>query len=117
MKKLAESDLKLIRKDLLKIDAPSFAIYLGSLEMQFTQEKGYHYKELTVEAIFEKQARYIKCGGDVIVKNLAKNDRTSILKRIKISLILFRLGEQSDEIKALLRSLIQKRFQELCMCI
>ena len=54
MKKLAESDLKLIRKDLLKIDAPSFAIYLGSLEMQFSQEKGYHYKELTVEAIFDK---------------------------------------------------------------
>ena len=54
MKKLAESDLKLIRKDLLKIDAPSFAIYLSSLEMQFSQEKGYHYKELTVEAIFEK---------------------------------------------------------------
>jgi len=54
MKKLAESDLKLISKDLLKIDAPSFAIYLGSLEMQFTQEKGYHYKELTVEAIFDK---------------------------------------------------------------
>ena len=54
MKKLAESDLKLISKDLLKIDAPSFTIYLGSLEMQFTQEKGYHYKELTVEAIFEK---------------------------------------------------------------
>ena len=54
MKKLAESDLKLISKDLLKIDAPSFAIYLGSLEMQFSQEKGYHYKELTVEAIFEK---------------------------------------------------------------
>ena len=52
--KLAESDLKLIRKDLLKIDAPSFAIYLGSLEMQFSQEKGYHYKELTVEAIFDK---------------------------------------------------------------
>lgn len=54
MKKLAESDLKLIRKDLLKIDAPSFAIYLGSLEMQFSQEKGYYYKELTVEAIFDK---------------------------------------------------------------
>ena len=54
MKKLTESDLKLIRKDLLKIDTPSFAIYLGSLEMQFSQEKGYHYKELTVEAIFEK---------------------------------------------------------------
>lgn len=54
MKKLAESDLKLISKDLLKIDAPSFAIYLGSLEMQFSQEKGYHYKELTVEAIFDK---------------------------------------------------------------
>ena len=54
MKKLAESDLKLIRKDLLKIDAPSFAIYLGSLEMQFSQGKGYHYKELTVEAIFDK---------------------------------------------------------------
>ena len=54
MKKLAESDLKLIRKDLLKIDAPGFAIYLGSLEMQFSQEKGYHYKSLTVEAIFDK---------------------------------------------------------------
>ena len=54
MKKLAESDLKLISKDLLKIDAPSFAIYLGSLEMQFSQEKGYHYKSLTVEAIFDK---------------------------------------------------------------
>ena len=54
MKKLAESDLRLIRKDLLKIDAPSFAIYLGSLEMQFSQEKGYHYKSLTVEAIFDK---------------------------------------------------------------
>ncbi|WP_307980173.1 DUF4153 domain-containing protein [uncultured Haemophilus sp.] len=54
MKKLAESDLKLIRKDLLKIDAPGFAIYLGSLEMQFSQEKGYYYKELTVEAIFDK---------------------------------------------------------------
>ena len=54
MKKLAESDLKLISKDLLKIDAPSFAIYLGSLEIQFSQEKGYLYKELTVEAIFEK---------------------------------------------------------------
>ena len=54
MKKLAESDLKLISKDLLKIDAPSFAIYLGSLEMQFSQEKGYYYKELTVEAIFDK---------------------------------------------------------------
>ena len=54
MKKLAESDLKLIRKDLLKIDASSFAIYLGSLEMQFSQEKGYHYKSLTVEAIFDK---------------------------------------------------------------
>ena len=54
MKKLAESDLKLISKDLLKIDASSFAIYLGSLEMQFSQEKGYHYKSLTVEAIFDK---------------------------------------------------------------
>ena len=54
MKKLAESDLKLIHKDLLKIDAPGFAIYLGSLGMQFTQEKGYRYKELTVEAIFDK---------------------------------------------------------------
>ena len=29
-------------------------LYLGSLEMQFSQEKGYHYKSLTVEAIFDK---------------------------------------------------------------
>ena len=52
MKKLAESDLKLIRKDLLKIDAPSFAIYLGSLEMQFSQEKGYHYKGINRRSYF-----------------------------------------------------------------
>ena len=58
-------------KSTIEIDAPGFAIYLGSLEMQFSQEKGYHYKSLTVEAIFDKQARCVKCG-DVIAKNWLK---------------------------------------------
>ena len=54
MKKISNAELKSLSQDLLKIDRPSFTIYLSELDMQFSQEKGYYYKELTVEAIFDK---------------------------------------------------------------
>ena len=54
MKKISQAEFKSLSQDLLKIDRPSFTIYLSELDMQFSQEKGYYYKELTVEAIFGK---------------------------------------------------------------
>ena len=54
MKKISQAELKSLSQDLLKIDRASFTIYLSELDMQFSQEKGYYYKELTVEAIFDK---------------------------------------------------------------
>ena len=54
MKKISQAEFKSLSQDLLKIDRPSFTIYLSELDMQFSQEKGYYYKELTVEAIFDK---------------------------------------------------------------
>ena len=54
MKKISNAELKSLSQDLLKIDRPSFTIYLSELDMEFSQEKGYYYKELTVEAIFDK---------------------------------------------------------------
>ena len=54
MKKISQAELKSLSQDLLKIDRPSFTIYLSELDMEFSQEKGYYYKELTVEAIFDK---------------------------------------------------------------
>ena len=54
MKKIFQAELKSLSQDLLKIDRPSFTIYLSELDMEFSQEKGYYYKELTVEAIFDK---------------------------------------------------------------
>ena len=54
MKKISQAELKSLSQDLLKIDRPSFTIYLSELDMEFSQEKGYYYKELTVEAIFGK---------------------------------------------------------------
>ena len=54
MKKISKAELKSLSQDLLKIDRPSFTIYLSEFDMEFSQEKGYYYKELTVEAIFDK---------------------------------------------------------------
>ena len=54
MKKISQAELKSLSQDLLKIDRASFTIYLSELDMEFSQEKGYYYKELTVEAIFDK---------------------------------------------------------------
>ena len=44
MKKISQAELKSLSQDLLKIDRPSFTIYLSELDMEFSQEKGYYYK-------------------------------------------------------------------------
>ena len=54
MKKMSQADLKPFTQDLLKIDEPSFTVYLSELEMEFSKEKGYYYSEISVQAIFDK---------------------------------------------------------------
>ena len=54
MKKMTKADLKPFTQDLLKIDGPSFTVYLRELEMEFSKEKGYYYSEISVQAIFDK---------------------------------------------------------------
>lgn len=54
MKKMSKADLKPFTQDLLKIDEPSFTVYLRELEMEFSKEKGYYYSEISVQAIFDK---------------------------------------------------------------
>ena len=54
MKKMSKADLKPFTQDLLKIDGPSFTVYLRELEMEFSKEKGYYYSEVSVQAIFDK---------------------------------------------------------------
>ena len=54
MKKISQTDLKPFTQDLLKIDGPSFTVYLSELEMEFSKEKGYYYREISVQAIFDK---------------------------------------------------------------
>ena len=54
MKKISQTDLKPFTQDLLKIDGPSFTVYLSELEMEFSKEKGYYYSEISVQAIFDK---------------------------------------------------------------
>ena len=54
MKKISKADLKPFTQDLLKIDGPSFTVYLSELEMEFSKEKGYYYSEISVQAIFDK---------------------------------------------------------------
>ena len=54
MKKMSKADLKPFTQDLLKIDGPSFTVYLRELEMEFSKEKGYYYSAVSVQAIFDK---------------------------------------------------------------
>jgi len=54
MKKISKAELKSLSQDLLKIDGPSFTVYLRELEMEFSKEKGYYYSEISVQAIFDK---------------------------------------------------------------
>ena len=54
MKKIFQAELKSLSQDLLKIDRPSFTIYLNELYMGFRPESGYYYRRIYTKAIFDK---------------------------------------------------------------
>ena len=54
MKKISKAELKSLNQDLLKIDRPSFTIYLSELDMEFRPESGYYYSRIYTKAIFDK---------------------------------------------------------------
>ena len=54
MKKISNAELKSLSQDLLKIDRPSFTIYLSKLDMEFRPESGYYYSHIYTKAIFDK---------------------------------------------------------------
>ena len=54
MKKMSKAEIKSLSQDLLKIDRPSFAIYLSELEVKFRPESGYYYNRIYTKAIFDK---------------------------------------------------------------
>ena len=54
MKKIFQAELKSLSQDLLKIDRPSFTIYLNELYMGFRPESGYYYSRIYTKAIFDK---------------------------------------------------------------
>ena len=54
MKKISKAELKSLNQDLLKIDRPSFTIYLSELDMEFRPESGYYYNRIYTKAIFDK---------------------------------------------------------------
>ena len=54
MKKISNAELKSLSQDLLKIDRPSFTIYLSELDMEFRPESGYYYSRIYTKAIFDK---------------------------------------------------------------
>ena len=54
MKKISKAELKSLSQDLLKIDRPSFTIYLNELDMGFRPESGYYYNRIYTKAIFDK---------------------------------------------------------------
>ena len=54
MKKISKAELKSLSQDLLKIDGPSFTIYLSELDMEFRPESGYYYNRIYTKAIFDK---------------------------------------------------------------
>ena len=54
MKKISNAELKSLSQDLLKIDRPSFTIYLSELDMEFRPESGYYYSHIYLKAIFDK---------------------------------------------------------------
>ena len=54
MKKISKAELKSLSQDLLKIDRPSFTIYLSELDMEFRPESGYYYNRIYTKAIFDK---------------------------------------------------------------
>ena len=54
MKKISKAELKSLSQDLLKIDRPSFTIYLSELDIEFRPESGYYYNRIYTKAIFDK---------------------------------------------------------------
>ena len=54
MKRISKTELESLSQDLLKIDGPSFTVYLRELEMEFSKEKGYYYNRIYTKAIFDK---------------------------------------------------------------
>ena len=54
MKKISKAELKSLNQDLLKIDKPSFTIYLSELDIEFRPESGYYYSRIYTKAIFDK---------------------------------------------------------------
>ena len=54
MKKISNAELKSLSQDLLKIDRPSFTIYLSELDIEFRPESGYYYSRIYTKAIFDK---------------------------------------------------------------
>ena len=52
MKKISNAELKSLSQDLLKIDRPSFTIYLNELYMGFRPESGYYYRRNIYESYF-----------------------------------------------------------------
>ena len=54
MKKISKAELKSLSQDLLKIDRPSFTIYLSELDIEFRPESGYYYSRIYTKAIFDK---------------------------------------------------------------
>ena len=54
MKRISKTELESLSQDLLKIDGPSFTIYLSELDMEFRPESGYYYNRTYTKAIFDK---------------------------------------------------------------
>ena len=54
MKRISKTELESLSQDLLKIDGPSFTIYLSELEVRFRLESGYYYNRIYTKAIFDK---------------------------------------------------------------
>ena len=54
MKRISKTELESLSQDLLKIDGPSFTIYLSELEVKFRPESGYYYNRTYTKAIFDK---------------------------------------------------------------
>ena len=54
MKRISKTELESLSQDLLKIDGPSFTIYLSELEVKFRPESGYYYNRIYTKAIFDK---------------------------------------------------------------
>ena len=54
MKRISKTELESLSQALLKIDGPSFTIYLSELEVKFRPESGYYYNRIYPKAIFDK---------------------------------------------------------------